>query len=273
LEGVMMKNKESIVTAVRKNKKIVFQKIKTNSLTQKKIFSIPIIRGIVVLFETLILGVKTLNYSASQIADESQEKLKWWHIALSLGLAVVFALVIFKLIPLAIAQLFSKKVYGGRLAFNLVEGLSKIIILVGYIYSISFLHDVKRMFMYHGAEHKAVNCYESGKKLTVKNAKKFSTIHTRCGTSFLLFVLLISIIFYYLIPMDIGFFYKYGLRILLLPIIAGVSYEALKLSSKYPSNPLLKVFMTPGLLLQGITTKEPTEKQLEVALFALKKVV
>ncbi|MFA5887683.1 MAG: DUF1385 domain-containing protein [Candidatus Nanoarchaeia archaeon] len=273
IEGVMMRFGNRIAVAVRKGKKIIVKKQKIKSITERKPWSFPIIRGAVGLFETMGVGIKTLNWSADIATGEEGEKQSAWPFITAIILATVFALVIFKLIPLGIAQFFSKLGLDGRFSFNLVEGLAKISILVAYIWAIGKMKDVKVLFRYHGAEHKAVNCYEAKKPLTVANAMKFSPIHPRCGTSFILFVLLISIIVYIFVPMNFGFGLKYLLRIALLPLIAGIAYEFLKFSAKHQGNIVMKALMKPGLALQGLTTAEPNKKQMEVAIRALKEVI
>ncbi|HII16008.1 MAG TPA: DUF1385 domain-containing protein [Nanoarchaeota archaeon] len=273
IEGVMMRKGNKIAVAVRKGRKIIVKKEKIKSITEKKPWNFPIIRGAVGLFETLSLGVKTLNWSAQIAVGEENKKESAWPFAISIVFATIFALVIFKLIPLGIAQFFSGLGLGGRLLFNIIEGISKVIILIAYIWAIGRMKDVKILFRYHGAEHKAVNCYEANKPLTVNNAMKFSTIHPRCGTSFILFVLLISIIVYIFVPMNFGFALKYVIRIALLPLIAGIAYEFLKISAKYGNNAVIKAAMKPGMMLQKLTTAEPTEKQMAVALKSIKAVL
>lgn len=271
IEGVMMRNGNRIAVAVRKGKKIIVKKQKIKSITERKPWSFPVIRGAVGLFETLSMGIKTLNWSAQVAAGEEDKKESAWPFVLAIVIATAFALFIFKLIPLGIAQFFSKLGLDSRISFNLVEGIAKITILVAYIWAIGRMKDVKVLFQYHGAEHKAVNCYEAKKPLTVANAMKFSPIHPRCGTSFILFVLIISIVVYIFVPMNFSFALKYLARIALLPLIAGIAYEFLKFSAKHPSNKAMKILMKPGLALQGLTTNEPDKKQMEVAIRALKE--
>jgi len=188
-------------------------------------------------------------------------------------MAVILAVLIFKFVPLFIAQKVDEFFGINYIVFNVIDGAIKVLFLILYIYLISLMPDVKRVFQYHGAEHKAVHCYEAGEKLNVKNCKKYSTIHPRCGTSFLLFVLFISIIFYILIPKDYSFSLKLGLRLLLLPLIAAVSYEFLKLSHKFKDNKFIKIISFPGLMIQKLTTREPDKDQLEVALKGIKSLV
>tara|TARA_Y100000310_G_C20684079_1_gene817864 strand:+ start:2571 stop:3368 length:798 start_codon:yes stop_codon:yes gene_type:complete len=264
----MFKSKDKIAVAVRKpNGKIKVKTDKYKSLTEKFPLCLPFIRGIIVLIETLILGIKTLNYSTNEnLGDKKEEQLSGVALFFSLLLSIVLAIFLFKFLPLLGAQLLPIE---NNYLFNLVEGVIKIGILVGYIWLISLMPDVKTLYQYHGAEHKVINAYENN---DLKNAKKYTTLHPRCGTSFIIFVVFISILVYILIPMDFSFWVKLGLRLLFLPVIAGIAYELIKLSGRFTKNPLLKLIVYPGLLLQRITTKEPTEKQLEVSMKAFKAV-
>ncbi len=274
IEGVMMRNGNKIAVAVRRGKRIIVKKQRIKSITERKPWKYPIIRGAVGLFETIAVGMKTLNWSANIAAGEEEEEQNKWVFAATAIIATAFALLIFKFLPLGIAQALSKiSILSSRLAYNLVEGVSKAMIFALYIYAIGRMKDVKRLFRYHGAEHKAVNCYEAKKPLTVNNAMKFSTIHPRCGTSFILFVIIISIIVYIFVPMDFSFGLKLLARILLLLPIAGISYEVLKLSAKHSDNILLKTVIKPGLALQKLTTGEPDKKQMEVSIRAIKEVL
>ena len=223
----------------------------------------------------LKIGFKALNYSADEAVGK-QEKVKTYEMVLVTILTVVFALAIFKFIPLLTARFFERTfttVAQNYLLFNVIDGISKILIFILYIVIISSMKDIKDVFRYHGAEHKTVNCYEAGKKLTVKNCKKFSRLHLRCGTSFLIIVLLISIFVYVFIPKEYSFFIKFGLRILLLPIIIAVSYESIKLFDKFKNSIFTKILSQPGLLVQRLTCYEPNEKQLEVAIKSIDEVL
>jgi uncharacterized protein YqhQ len=198
-----------------------------------------------------------------------------------------FAILLFVFLPYALTYLTGVKETNNPIWFNLIDGIIKVGILVLYVYLISRLKDVKRVFQYHGAEHKAVFCYEAGKELTVKNAMKYSTLHPRCGTAFIMIVILIGIFLFSLIPMVIQAIFPdfvslslilkklilFPTRILFLPIIAGFGYEILKFGSKHQSNPIFRSLTLPGLWIQKITTQKPNKKQIEVALFALKKVL
>lgn len=273
IEGILMRDKENYSIAVRKpNGKIKIKKYKIKQ--PNRFWKLPFFRGIYALFETLVIGIKSLNYSANEQEEKKEEKLKTWHLVLTLILSIVFALIIFKLIPLTIAQLFSKlnNTLKNNIIFNLIEGFFKVLIFILYVYIIGLFKDVKTLFRYHGAEHKTVNCYEANKELTINNIKKYSTLHVRCGTSFIMIVILISIFVYSFIP-NISFLWKYFYRILLLPVIAGISYEILKLEGKYKENKFSKLISKPGLFIQKLTTAEPDEKQIEIAAKALRGVI
>ena len=264
IEGVLMKYKDRIAIAVRQpNGKI---KVKKEKLKFKDI-NIPFLRGIVNLLVILYIGVKSLNYSASVSTGEKEENASIIGIIFSFLFAIIFALLLFKFIPLGFAYFIDKAFNIGNILFNIVDGLLKVIMFVLYVYVISLMSDVYRVFQYHGAEHKAVACHEHGKKLTVDQVQKFHKEHIRCGTSFIFLVLLVSIIIYSFIPKDYGFWAKFGLRILLLPVISSISYEALRLGAKYRWFSFLSY---PGLWIQKITTKEPDGKQVEVAIRSIK---
>ncbi len=284
IEGVMMRAKSNIVSAVRTPKKnIVYKKRRFIPLTKRKRWlDIPILRGIINMVEMLNIGYGALNYSADiALSDEEKKDKRTENKALTAVLmvisfifSVVLAVALFKFLPLLMANFLSQHVPAVKahyLLFNLIDGLLKILIFILYIVLIALWKDIYRVFQYHGAEHKAVNCFESKLELTAKNAKRFSTIHPRCGTTFVIWVLVISIFFYVFIPQSYSFGMKLLLRILLLPLIVGVSYEFLKLGAKHYSNRAVRILITPGLWFQRLTTREPTLKQQEVAVFALKK--
>lgn len=277
IEGVLMRTKDKYAVAVRQPKgRIVVKKKKQLSLTEKsKLLGLPFIRGIIILVETMILGFKTLTFSANQVveAKDKKEEIGTLELIITFAISILFALALFKFIPLLVATLFKDKVGGSNFLFNLIDGIAKFVILILYILAISLMKDVKRMFQYHGAEHKTVYCYEANKKLTVKNVKKHSKAHPRCGTTFILVVLFLSILFYLLIPFEISFWLKLLIRILFLPLIAGLSYEWIRISSKHPHKLHVKILAAPGLWVQGLTTREPDDSQIEVAIKALEGVV
>jgi uncharacterized protein YqhQ len=277
IEGVLMKGKKNIAIAVRKGKKIKIKKEKFVPLKHRyTVLGVPFLRGIINMFEMMVVGIKALNWSADQALDEGKdEKLSPWHLALSLVLAVIFALIIFKLVPLGITTLlFRKELIGGsRIVFNLIDGLIRIGLFTLYLFVISLWKDVRVLFQYHGAEHKAVSCHEAKKPLTVKNVQQFSTKHPRCGTSFIVFVFLIAILVFSLVSVDINFVALFFLRLLLVFPIAGISYELLRYSALMKNQIFFRLVIAPGMWFQGITTSEPTDRQVEVSVAALKEVL
>jgi len=277
MEGVMIKSKKNLVITVRKpNGKITVKKQKLKPLSEKiKFLGWPFIRGIVELIELLVIGVKALSYSANESIDKKEEKITSKELMFTLLIAFGFAFLLFKFLPLLITKfIFSKGVISSsRIIFNLVDGLLRISMFILYILLISRMKDVKRLFQYHGAEHKAVNCFEAGKKLTHENIKKYSTLHPRCGTSFIFIVLFVAILVFSIVKIDINFWLLLVLRIPLILPIAGISYELLKLSDKFKSNVIFNSLSKPGLWLQRITTRQPTKKQVEVAILAVKNIL
>ncbi|MBD3313460.1 DUF1385 domain-containing protein [Candidatus Woesearchaeota archaeon] len=278
IEGVLMRSQHNLAIAVRKHDgKISVKKERIKSIADRHAFlRWPFIRGIFNLFQMLAIGMKGLIYSANESMDKIEEELTFLEILLSIILAVGFALLFFKFFPLLVAYLLSgvfpivEKHY---LIFNLIDGVTKIALFVVYVFIISLMRDVKRIFEYHGAEHKTVNCYEAGEELVPKNVKKYPTLHPRCGTNFVLIVLIFSIVVYSFIPSYASFWWKFGLRIMLLPVIAAISYEILKLCGRYRDNWLMHLIAMPGLAVQMITTREPDKKQIEVAIASLKGVI
>jgi uncharacterized protein YqhQ len=270
IEGVLMKNDEKVAIAVRKpDNKITVKKERWKSVSKKvKFLGWPFFRGTVNLIEMLVMGIKALNYSANESMDEEEEKISKTEFAITTLIAVAVAVGLFILLPLYLTKITRTE----GIVFNLIDGLIRVALFVLYIIAISFMKDVRRLFEYHGAEHKTVNCYEAGKKLTPANVKRYTTLHRRCGTTFLLIVLVISILIFSLIVTD-SFWIKFLGRILLLPVIAGIGYELLKLGARFPKNFLLNLLVWPGLALQKMTTKEPDKKQIEVAIAAFKAVV
>jgi uncharacterized protein YqhQ len=289
IEGVMMRSPHRISTAVRKpDGEILVKNQKYVSYTQRyKLLGVPIIRGVVSFVEMLVISIKTLNYSADVAIKEEEKKqakkakkssdaLR----SLYLGLTVVFALAlgigIFFFLPLWFSDFLG--VRKEALAFNLVAGVVRVVLFILYVWAISKFHELKRVFQYHGAEHKSIFTYEADKELTLENVRGFSTHHPRCGTSFILIVVVFAILvystsdtIYYLItgvPPTLP--KRFLLHFCLLPLVAGVGYELLKLSGKTQDLRIVRWLSAPGLWIQRITTQEPTEDQMEVALVALK---
>ena len=251
-------------------------------------------RGIANLIEIFVIGMKALIWSGNEAAKESEKDAKVsknefssMEIFLLIFFSFGFALVFFVALPYAATHFLGIIEETKPILFNLVDGLIKIIIFFVYLISISYLKDIRRVFQYHGAEHMAVHCYESGLALNVKNVKKFQTMHPRCGTAFLLIVLIVSILIFALIPsilmqifpgfINLNFFARksilFSLRILFIPVVASVSYELLKLSAKYEKNILSKMLVFPGMIFQLITTKKPDNSQIEVAIYSLNQVL
>ena len=276
MEGVMMKNGDDYAIAVRTpDQKIVVENFVSAGLFKNKtVKNIPVIRGVVNFIESLTLGMKALTYSASFFEDEGEkkeqnEKKENFVMGLTVAFSVVLAVGIFMILPYGISLLF-EKVFTSHWVIALLEGALRLLIFLGYVAGISLMPDIKRVYMYHGAEHKCINCIESGLDLNVENVRKSSRLHKRCGTSFLLIVMLISILFFMFIQVDQGAL-RLILRILLIPVIAGVSYEFIRLAGR-SDNPIVNIFSKPGLMLQKITTQEPQDDMIEVAIASVEAV-
>ncbi|KXZ40541.1 Uncharacterized conserved protein YqhQ [Alkalithermobacter thermoalcaliphilus JW-YL-7 = DSM 7308] len=283
IEGVMMKSDKKVAVAVRKpDGKIA---IKKRNLTSRKskFFKAPFIRGSFILIQSLVDGIKSLNYSAEffEVEDEPsrfekflnkifKEKANDLMIYFSIFLSLLFSVILFMLLPTFLGSLF-KFLVKNTLVLNLFEGIIRISIFIGYVYLISLNDDIKRVFQYHGAEHKAIHCYENDLPLEVENAKSFTTIHARCGTNFMFVVMIISMLLFSLFGWPNPYL-RVFYRLILLPVVAGISYEVIKLFSKY-DNKVIKILSLPGMYIQKITTKEPDDSQLEVALLALRAVI
>lgn len=283
IEGVMMRGSKGLATAIRTpSGKIEVNVKKTKPITKKyKFLNIPIIRGAVVLIDSLIVGIKTLNYSASFFEeDEEESKFDIWLkeklgdkgandllVTFTMMISLLVAAGLFLGIPMAIASLF-KNTGISSVALNLIEAIIRIAILIAYMFLISKLDDIYRVFQYHGAEHKTIFCYEADEKLTVENVRKFGRLHPRCGTNFLFLTMLVSVILFSLTGWG-GFWQRLILRIVLMPIVAGITYEIIKWLGRTESK-LGKIIAYPGLKLQELTTKEPDDAQLEVAIESLK---
>ena len=276
MEGVMMKNGDDYAIAVRTpDQKIVVENFVSAGLFKNKtVKNIPVIRGVVNFIESLTLGMKALTYSASFFEDEEEkkeqnEKKENFVMGLTVAFSVALAVGIFMILPYGISLLF-EKVFTSHWVIALLEGVLRLLIFLGYVAGISLMPDIKRVYMYHGAEHKCINCIESGLDLNVENVRKSSRLHKRCGTSFLLIVMLISILFFMFIQVDQGAL-RLILRILLIPVIAGVSYEFIRLAGR-SDNPIVNIFSKPGLMLQKITTQEPQDDMIEVAIASVEAV-
>ena len=285
IEGVMMQSKHKRAIAVRKsNGEIEIKKNKIKSwVSDKNIDKIPFVRGSFILIETMLEGVKSLNFASEFFLEEEEEdamdkffkkvfkdKANDMIMGFTMILALLLSVGIFIVIPTAIGGLFSK-IISNKIILNLLEGIIRIAILFGYMFIISRNKDIQRVFQYHGAEHMSIYCYENDLELTVENARKFTRLHPRCGTNFLFIVMSTSIILF-------SFFgwpnplVRIVMRIICIPIVAGISYEIIRFLGKY-NNKFTKIVAYPGMMLQNLTTQNPDDEQLEVAIAALKAVV
>lgn len=282
LEGVMMKNRDRYAVAVRKpDGEIEVEKGHCQSLRDKYfVCDLPIIRGVVTFVESLVLGMKSLTDSSKYYEDEEEENRQQMDDAakerhekiettFTVILSIVIAVGIFMVLPFFISELL-KSIIKSAKVLAVIEGIIRIILFIGYIFAISFVEDIKRVFMYHGAEHKTINCVEHMLPLTVENVRKQSREHKRCGTSFIFIVLFISIIFFIFIRVD-NMWLKVLYRIVLVPVIAGVSYEFIRLAGK-SENALVNILSKPGMMLQKLTTKEPDDSMIEVAIASVEAV-
>ena len=277
IEGVMMRSLTGYSVAVRQpDGGVAIRKDKLVSITTKYPFlKTPVLRGSVILIQSLILGMRALNYSASvsSAGEDGEPEMSNWAIAGSMAMALVLGVGLFILAPLGLTNLIRHYLLPemGNFAYNAIDGVIRAIFFFVYIASISLMEDIRRVFQYHGAEHKTVYTFEANEELTVENARNKSTLHPRCGTSFLMFVMAISILVFSLIPSTAHFAVKFGARVVLIPLIAGLAYEIIRFSARHLANPVCKVLVRPGMWLQRITTKEPDDKQLEIAIIALKE--
>ncbi|MGB4440033.1 MAG: DUF1385 domain-containing protein [Sedimentibacter sp.] len=286
IEGIMMKGPDKIATAVRKpDGEIEVKESNIKPIFKHKFFKLPIIRGSFVLIDSLVSGVKELMYSAEFYGEDYEEdaldkflkkifkdKADTAIIYASVIIALIFSVGIFILGPTLLTNLL-KNLVTNTLLLNLIEGVIRVLLFVAYVYLVSKLNDIKRVFMYHGAEHKTIHCYEHGEDLTVENVKKYSTLHPRCGTSFMVNVMLISIIVFSFFgwPNPIM---RLIIRLAMLPVIAGLSYELNRYVGRSESeNILTKIITYPGFLIQRITTSEPDDSMMEVAITAMKRVI
>ena len=293
IEGVMMRSPKRIATAVRRANGNIEVKVQEfeSLISRKKFLDIPVLRGAITLIEVMILGIKTLQWSADKAIEDEEQKeiaegkkvkkkkkkegMSTTSAVFSIGLALIIGIGVFFALPLYVTtNVFD--IEKQAFAFNLVAGLMRIVLFLAYIWGISFMKDVKRLFQYHGAEHKAVFAFEDRVRLSPQNVQKYSTFHPRCGTSFLVIVMLVSLIFFALVDTvvmltygEISLFIRLATHLPLIPLVGGLSYEALKLSAKNIENPLVRALIMPGLGLQRITTSQPDDQQVEVAIAAL----
>lgn len=286
IEGVMMKNMDRYAVSVRKpNGKIETKVEECVSFAEKHpLFQLPVFRGMVNFLESMVIGMKTLNYSASFYEDEEEQTESRTEQLLEkilgekaekiiMGIVLVFSLAIsiglFMILPYIASEVLGKLIRNEYMIL-FMEGIIRIAIFLGYIVLISRMEDIKRVFMYHGAEHKTINCLEAGVPLTPENVDNFSRLHKRCGTSFIFIVMIISMVFFFFIRVD-TIWLRIVLRLLFLPLVAGVSYEFIRLAGS-SDHPLVQIFSKPGLALQRLTTKEPDHSMIEVAIASVEGV-
>ena len=285
LEGVMMKNRDKYAVAVRKpNGEIDVEVEEYKGVCgDKKFAKLPFIRGVFAFIDSLILGMKVTTYSASFYEEEDEKPSKTEEklekllgnkaddimMTFTVILSVIIAVALFMLLPLFLSDLLGKYIRNASV-IAIIEGIIRILIFIAYIAGISLMKDIKRLYMYHGAEHKCINCIEKGRPLTVKDVKRSSRQHKRCGTSFLLFVVLVSVIVFFFIRVD-NMALKLVLRIALVPVIAGISYEIIRLAGR-SDNIVVRIISAPGLWMQKLTTKEPDEDMIKVAIASVEAV-
>ncbi len=272
IEGVMMRGKTHVAVAVRQPDGEISVDVRpVNSISDRyPILKKPFLRGVVSLVESLVMGMKALAYSA-QVSGDEDEKLDSKDMALTIAVSAGLAILLFIVIP-TWSMRFLTGVTQDHMALNLAEGVLRMAIFLAYIAAISSMNDIQRVFQYHGAEHKTIYTYEAGLPLKVENVRPFSTLHPRCGTNFLMIVMLISMFIFTFLGWP-NLLERIASRILLMPVIAGVSYELIRYAGAHTDNPLVRIAITPGLLLQKLTTRQPDDSQIEVAIASLKAVV
>jgi len=271
IEGVMMRGQKTMVTAVRRPD----GELAMNTQSLAAIYTgwmrrIPLIRGIIVLIGAMVLGIKALLYSANMSLEEEDEISGRW-VWLMLIISLIFAVALFLIVPLFLTKSIDPYI-SSSLVFHLIEGFIRLVIFIAYLKLIALMPDIRRVLAYHGAEHKTINAYENGVPLEVEAVRKYSIAHVRCGTSFLFTVLIIAIVVFALIGRP-SLWLMVLSRIVLIPVIAAIGYEVTYFGARHIKNGLVRAALAPGLWLQGLTTREPDDSQIEVALSALKKVV
>lgn len=266
----MMRGQKTVVTAVRRpDGGLATDMQPLSAIYTGRMRRTPLIRGIIVLVEALLLGMKALIYSANISLEEEGEQITGWLVGVMLAIALVVAVGLFFMLPLFLTRLLN---ISSSLLFNLVDGLIRVAIFLVYLRVMTLVPDIRRVFAYHGAEHKAVNAYEAGVPLEVEAVKAYSTAHARCGTSFLFVVLSLSIVVFAVIGLHSPWLMVLS-RLVFIPVIAALGYEIIYFGARHIDNGLVRAVLAPGLWLQALTTREPDDSQLEVALEALKRVV
>ena len=272
IEGVMIRGRKAVVTTVRRPNGELATDIKPVAARWSgRVRKILFVRGMVILLETMVLGIKSLLYSANIAVEEEAEEIPSKAIWAMIASAAVLVVVLFFLAPLFLTKLVNQYI-PNTIVFHIVEGLIRLAIFIAYLKVISLMPDIKRVFTYHGAEHKTVNAFEAGEPMEVEAIRAHSTAHARCGTSFLFTVLVIAIIVFSFIGRDI-FWLMIVSRVVLIPVIMGLGYEVIFFGSRHTKNWFMKIILAPGLWLQSLTTGEPDDKQIEVAIAAMNKAV
>jgi len=274
IEGVMMRGRKAIAIAVRRpDLTVAVTRQPIGTLTAKyPALRLAFVRGVVAFIETLIVGIRALMFSADQAAGEGEEeKLKPWELTLTLLVSLAVFVALFIVLPNLVAVLLQKWLRS-TVAVNLAEGVFRLVVFLGYIVAVSRLQDIQRVFQYHGAEHKVIHSFEAGEELVVENARRHSTLHPRCGTAFLLIVMVIMVLMFSLLGRT-SLLLRIATRLALLPLVTGVSYEVVRLAGRRNPPRIVELAITPGLWLQKLTTREPDDAQLEVAIAALKEVL
>jgi len=266
IEGVMIRGKKMVTVAVRRpNGEIAVDTRPLPAFYTGRLRRAPLIRGIIVLVEALVLGIKSLLYSANVSLEEEGEKVDGTIVGVTLAVSMAAAVAVFFLVPMFITRLFS---IDSTFLFHLVEGLIRLAIFILYLWAIALMKDIRRVFSYHGAEHRVVNAHEAGAPLTIAGVRPYSTAHVRCGSSFLFIVLVIAILVFALVGLPSVWIMILS-RIVLVPVIAALGYEAIYFGARHTGNPVVRALLKPGLLIQALSTRRPDDDQLEVALTAL----
>ncbi len=281
IEGVMMRSPHSMAVAVRKpNGEIAVKRERLTFFSDHHSFAkLPLVRGVMTLLSALVLGIRALNFSANQALAEPEAEEKDpspWTMSLTFAVALCFGVFLFFLVPLFLTRWLRfviPPLSESGILFNLVDGVIRLAIFLAYLWAISFFKEIQRVFQYHGAEHKSIFAFESGVDLVIERVKGFGCLHPRCGTSFLLIVMVVSILIFALIPHHLPFGYKVASRVVLIPLIAGLSYEIIRFTDKRRERQGFKYLIKPGLWLQRLTAQEPSGDQIEVAIRALQEVL
>lgn len=272
LEGVMIRGQSNVSVAVRSPSGEVKTQIKPiANIFRSKYRKTPLIRGIIALIETLIIGMNALNFSSAVAMEEENSDPNKASIVLMILISFTLAIGLFFMLPLLISTPF-EGLLGSNILSNIIEGIVRLLIFIGYIYVIGLMPDIKRVFMYHGAEHMTVHAQENNLELNLPNIKKYPTAHPRCGTAFLLTIMLIAVLVFILIPRQ-SLILVVGSRIVLVPFIASLSYEFIRLSSIYQNNLIMQAIAAPSLWLQSLTTRQPDDDQIEVAIIAMQSAI